>query len=187
MTDRICNTFNSTLGGAKQTIGETIGNNNLAASGAQQKAQADAAQKAADAKTHAEGVGHKVQGEVQQNVGSLTGNSDMEARGHANEVRGDLERKMTDRLANSTNSYIGAAKQAIGNTIGNTTLAANGAHQQSQAESAQKAADAKTHAQGIGHKAEGQLQQTVGSLTGDTSVEARGNANEVRGDLECKV
>ncbi|KAH7049788.1 hypothetical protein BKA57DRAFT_461231 [Linnemannia elongata] len=94
MTDRISNTFNSTVGGAKQTIGETIGNNNLAASGAQQKAQADAAQKAADAKTHAEGVGHKVQGEIQQNVGSLTGNTSMEARGHANEVRGDLERKV---------------------------------------------------------------------------------------------
>ncbi|KAF9271856.1 hypothetical protein BGZ88_005519 [Linnemannia elongata] len=93
MTDRISNTFNSTVGGAKQTIGETIGNNNLAASGAQQKAQADAAQKAADAKTNAEGVGHKVQGNIQQNVGSLTGNTSMEARGHANEVRGDLERK----------------------------------------------------------------------------------------------
>ncbi|KAG0065939.1 hypothetical protein BGZ89_007772 [Linnemannia elongata] len=94
MTDRISNTFNSTVGGAKQTIGETIGNNNLAASGAQQKAQADAAQKAADAKTNAEGVGHKVQGNIQQNVGSLTGNTSMEARGHANEVRGDLERKV---------------------------------------------------------------------------------------------
>ncbi|KAF9109892.1 hypothetical protein BGX30_008204, partial [Mortierella sp. GBA39] len=61
MTDRISNTYNSTLGGAKQTIGETIGNTNLAASGAQQKAQADAAQRAADAKTNAEGLGHKAQ------------------------------------------------------------------------------------------------------------------------------
>ncbi|OAQ33154.1 hypothetical protein K457DRAFT_254557 [Linnemannia elongata AG-77] len=94
MTDRISNTLNSTLGGAKQTIGETIGNPDLAASGAAQKSQADAAQKAADAKTHAEGIGHKVQGEVQQNVGSLTGNTSMEARGHANEVRGELERKV---------------------------------------------------------------------------------------------
>ncbi|KAF9334119.1 hypothetical protein BGZ91_010988 [Linnemannia elongata] len=94
MTDRISYTLNSTLGGAKQTIGETIGNPDLAASGAAQKSQADAAQKAADAKTHAEGIGHKVQGEVQQNVGSLTGNTSMEARGHANEVRGDLERKV---------------------------------------------------------------------------------------------
>ncbi|KAF9540993.1 hypothetical protein EC957_003572 [Mortierella hygrophila] len=94
MTDRISNTANSYMGGAKQTIGETIGNTNLAASGAQQKAQADAAQKAADAKTNAQGVGHKAQGQVQQNVGSMTGNTSMEARGHANEARGDLERKV---------------------------------------------------------------------------------------------
>ncbi|KAF9150659.1 hypothetical protein BG015_007505 [Linnemannia schmuckeri] len=94
MTDRISNAFNSTVGGAKQSIGETIGNNNLAASGAQQKAQADAAQKAADAKTHAEGVGNKVKGSVQQNVGSMTGNTSMEARGHANEVRGDMKRNV---------------------------------------------------------------------------------------------
>ncbi|KAF9903366.1 hypothetical protein EC991_003867 [Linnemannia zychae] len=94
MTDRLSNTFNSAVGGAKQSIGETIGNTNLAASGAEQKAQADAAQKAADAKTHAEGVGHKIQGQVQQTVGSAVGNTSMEARGHANEVRGDLERKV---------------------------------------------------------------------------------------------
>jgi uncharacterized protein YjbJ (UPF0337 family) len=94
MTDRLSNTANSYIGGAKQTIGETIGNSNLAASGAQQKAQADAAQKAADAKTHAEGVGHKVQGSVQQNVGSMTGNTDLQARGVAKEVRGDMERKV---------------------------------------------------------------------------------------------
>ncbi|KAG0271920.1 hypothetical protein BGZ95_000215 [Linnemannia exigua] len=94
MTERLSNTANSYIGSAKQTIGETIGNNNLAASGAQQKAQADAAQKAADAKTHAEGIGHKIQGSVQQNVGSMTGNTDMQARGVANEVRGDMERKV---------------------------------------------------------------------------------------------
>ncbi|KAG0282705.1 hypothetical protein BGZ96_000204, partial [Linnemannia gamsii] len=94
---------------------------------------------------------------------------------------------MTDRLANTTNAYIGAAKQAIGNTFGNPTLASSGAQQQSRAESAQKAADAKTHAQGAGHKVEGQVQQNVGALTGNAAMESRGNANEVRGDLERKV
>lgn len=94
MTERIQNTANSYIGGAKQTVGETLGYSDLAANGASQKAQADAAQAAADAKTHAEGVGHKVQGNVQQTVGSATGNTSMEARGHANEVKGDIERKV---------------------------------------------------------------------------------------------
>ncbi|KAF9083669.1 hypothetical protein BGX29_002968 [Mortierella sp. GBA35] len=94
VSEKVSNTANSYMGGAKQSIGETIGNNNLAASGAQQKAQAEAAKKAAEAKVHSQGVGHKIQGEIQQNVGSLTGDTSMEARGHANEVRGDLERKV---------------------------------------------------------------------------------------------
>ncbi|KAF9967465.1 hypothetical protein BGZ70_009459 [Mortierella alpina] len=94
MTDRLQNTANSTIGGAKQTLGNAIGNPDLAASGASQKAQADAAQKAADAKTHAEGVGHNIQGTTQKAVGSVTGNSSLEARGHANDARGDLERKV---------------------------------------------------------------------------------------------
>ncbi|KAF9116000.1 hypothetical protein BGX27_005437 [Mortierella sp. AM989] len=94
MTDRLSNTANSYIGGAKQTVGQTIGNQNLAASGAEQKAQAQAAQAAADAKTHTEGAGHQVQGKVQQGVGSLTNNTSMEARGHANEAKGDIERKI---------------------------------------------------------------------------------------------
>ncbi|KAF9202065.1 hypothetical protein BGZ49_007749, partial [Haplosporangium sp. Z 27] len=55
MTERLSNTANSYIGGAKQTLGQAIGHENLAASGAEQKAKADAAQAAADAKTHAEG------------------------------------------------------------------------------------------------------------------------------------
>ncbi|KAF9143449.1 hypothetical protein BGX30_000424 [Mortierella sp. GBA39] len=94
ITDKVTNTANSYIGGAKQTIGQAIGNTNLAASGAQQKAQADAATEAATAKAHTEGLGHKAQGEVQQNVGSLTGNTSMEARGHANEARGDIQRNV---------------------------------------------------------------------------------------------
>ncbi|KAG9324891.1 hypothetical protein KVV02_003298 [Mortierella alpina] len=94
MTDRIQNTANSYIGGAKETVGNAIGNSNLAANGASQKAQADAAQKAADAQTHVEGVGHNIQGTAQKAVGSVTGNTTLEARGHANDARGDLERKV---------------------------------------------------------------------------------------------
>ncbi|KAF9952652.1 hypothetical protein BGZ72_006016 [Mortierella alpina] len=94
ISDKISNTANSYIGGAKQSVGNAIGNPDLAANGASQKAQADAAQRAADAKTHAEGVGHKVEGQVQQTVGSATGNTTLEARGHANEARGDLERSV---------------------------------------------------------------------------------------------
>ncbi|CAO3574249.1 unnamed protein product [Mortierella alpina] len=94
---------------------------------------------------------------------------------------------LTDKISNTANSYIGGAKQTVGNAIGNPDLAANGASQKAQAEAAQKAADARIHAEGLGHKVEGQVQQTVGSITGNTSLEARGHANDVRGDLERSV
>ncbi|ORZ18299.1 hypothetical protein BCR41DRAFT_352163 [Lobosporangium transversale] len=93
-SDRIANTVNSYVGGAKQAVGEAIGNTNLAASGAEQRSQAEARQAAADAKTHAEGVGHTAQGKMQQTMGAMTGNRSMEAKGHANEAQGDLERKI---------------------------------------------------------------------------------------------
>lgn len=94
MTERLSNTANSYIGGAKQTIGQTLGFSDLAANGAAQKAQADAAQRLTDAKTHADGVGHKVEGQAQIKVGSLTGDKSMEARGHANEALGDVQRNV---------------------------------------------------------------------------------------------
>ncbi|KAF9439329.1 hypothetical protein BGZ76_003859 [Entomortierella beljakovae] len=94
VSDRLTNNANSYIGGTKQSVGQTIGNENLAATGAEQKAKADTAQAAADARTHAEGAGHQVQGKVQQTVGSLTGDTSMETSGHANVARGDLERKV---------------------------------------------------------------------------------------------
>jgi uncharacterized protein YjbJ (UPF0337 family) len=92
--EKISNTTNSYIGGAKETIGEKTGNQKLAAEGAAQKSQAEAAAAEATAKAHAEGLGHQVQGKVQKNVGSLTGNTGMQARGHANEARGDMETKV---------------------------------------------------------------------------------------------
>ncbi|KAF9318281.1 hypothetical protein BG006_003219, partial [Podila minutissima] len=92
MSERMTNTANSYIGGAKQSIGSAIGSSDLAARGAAQKAQADAAQRFADDKTRKEGVGHKVEGQIQQTVGSITGDKSMEARGHANETLGDIQR-----------------------------------------------------------------------------------------------
>ncbi|KAF9358870.1 hypothetical protein BGX26_000734 [Mortierella sp. AD094] len=94
ITERVSNTANSYIGGAKQTISETLGYPGLAASGAEQKAQADSAQAAAVAKPRVEGASHQVEGKIEQTVGSLTNDASLEARGHANEVRGNVESKV---------------------------------------------------------------------------------------------
>ncbi|KAG0212833.1 hypothetical protein BGX28_005489 [Mortierella sp. GBA30] len=94
MTYRLSNTVNSFVGSAKQTVGESIGNPDLAAKGAAQKAQANTAQQSADAQIHAQGVGNTVQGEVQKKVGAITNDPAMEARGHGNVALGDAQRNI---------------------------------------------------------------------------------------------
>ncbi|KAF9175170.1 hypothetical protein BGX20_007869 [Mortierella sp. AD010] len=93
VTDKVYNTANSYIGGAKQTVGETLGYPDLAARGAEQKARADSAQATAAAQTQVEGTGHQMQGKAQQTVGSIANDPSLEARGHANEVRGNVEER----------------------------------------------------------------------------------------------
>ncbi|CAO3567756.1 unnamed protein product [Mortierella alpina] len=94
MADRLSNTYNSTMGGAKETVGNALGNESLAGSGAQQQAQAQAKQKAQDAQTHAEGMGNNIKGAAQKAVGGVTNDHSMEAKGHGNSALGDVQRNV---------------------------------------------------------------------------------------------
>ncbi|KAG0234841.1 hypothetical protein BGW42_006118 [Actinomortierella wolfii] len=94
MSERLSNTLNSYFGGAKQAIGEAIGSTDMAAAGAQQKAQADAVQKLADAKRHNEGRARSVEGQIQQTVGSATNDPVLKARGAGNEAIGEVQRNV---------------------------------------------------------------------------------------------
>ncbi|KAG0237281.1 hypothetical protein BGW41_000239 [Actinomortierella wolfii] len=138
----------------------------------------------------------KVIGEAQKAFGGLKGDDEMIARGHGNVAKDSHTRllnlkpkstNMTDRLTNAANQYIGSAKQTLGNTIGNESLAASGAEQRARGEAAQKAAEAKTHAEGLQNKAKGEVQQKVGELTNDTSMQAKGAGNAALGDVQRSV
>lgn len=91
---------------------------------------------------------------------------------------------MTERMQNTASSYIGAAKQTIGETLGYPDLAASGASQKEQAETNQRMADAKVQLHGVGHSLQGQVEQAVGSFTQDAAMEAHGKANITKGDME---
>ncbi|KAF9363895.1 hypothetical protein BGX34_003054 [Mortierella sp. NVP85] len=82
------------MGGAKETIGRVVGSENLASTGAAQKAEAQTAASNKDAQTHAKGVGHNIQGAAQKAVGSMTDDHSMEARGHGNSALGDVQRNV---------------------------------------------------------------------------------------------
>ncbi|KAG0337264.1 hypothetical protein BG004_007713, partial [Podila humilis] len=88
------NTANATVGGMKQSLGNAVGSTDLAAKGAAQKAQAETAQSAADARTHADGMGNSLKGHAQQVAGSLTNDHSMQAKGHANQAMGDVQRNV---------------------------------------------------------------------------------------------
>ncbi|KAG0000652.1 hypothetical protein BGZ79_005642 [Entomortierella chlamydospora] len=90
----LSNTYNSTMGGAKETVGNTIGSQNLESSGRAQKANAQAAQTTQDAQTHAKGVGNTIQGAAQKTAGSATNDTSLESRGHANAAVGDAQRSV---------------------------------------------------------------------------------------------
>ncbi|KAG0358289.1 hypothetical protein BC939DRAFT_467611 [Gamsiella multidivaricata] len=94
MTERMSNTLNAYLGSAKQSIGETTGNRELAASGAAQKTQAEESQRLADADTQTKGLGHSFEGQAQEKIGSLTGDKAMQARGVANQALGDAQQSV---------------------------------------------------------------------------------------------
>lgn len=94
VSTKVSNTANSYIGGAKQTIGETIHNPDLAARGAAQKVQADTAQKVADAKIQAEAAAHKVEGHSQKASGNVLGDYSLEASGEGNITKGEIERRV---------------------------------------------------------------------------------------------
>ncbi|KAG0278340.1 hypothetical protein BGZ95_004213 [Linnemannia exigua] len=92
MSHKISNTYNETMGGAKEKIGHAAHNEHLAGSGAAQKAQAQANQQNQKAQTHAKGVGHNIEGQTQKTAGQVTNDPALEGRGHANDTLGDVQR-----------------------------------------------------------------------------------------------
>jgi len=81
-------------------------------------------------------------------------------------------------------SYMGSAKQVIGEKLGSPDMVASGVAQKTHADSVLREAAAKTHAEGHGHNVEGQAQKKVGSLTGDKTMQAKGEVNDTIGDAQ---
>ncbi|KAF9374771.1 hypothetical protein CPC16_001084 [Podila verticillata] len=90
----LSNTYNQTVGGAKEKIGKAVGNEHMAGHGAAQKAEAHTAQQRTNAETHAKGLGNQVEGAAQKAVGGATNDHSLEARGHGNSALGDVQRSV---------------------------------------------------------------------------------------------
>ncbi|KAG0274946.1 hypothetical protein BGZ95_009323 [Linnemannia exigua] len=84
-------------------------------------------------------------------------------------------------------SYMGSAKQFVGQKLGSPDMVASGVAQKNQADNILRDATAKTHAEGHGHNVEGQAQKKVGSLTGDKTMYAKGEVNDAIGNAQRSV
>ncbi|KAG0201465.1 hypothetical protein BGX28_005718 [Mortierella sp. GBA30] len=92
MSDKLNNTYHSAVGSAKETLGKAIGNEQMAAGGAAEKAKAQTRSNVNQAKQQAQGLGDNVTGRMKSTVGAATGNRSMEAEGHMQSTAGDVRR-----------------------------------------------------------------------------------------------
>jgi uncharacterized protein YjbJ (UPF0337 family) len=99
----------------------------------------------------------------------------------------NVTENISTKVSNTANSYIGGAKQTIGETFNNPSLAASGAAQKAQADTAQRAHDAKIEAQDYAHKAGRHDQKTTGNVLGDYSLEASGEGNITKSEIERRT
>ncbi|KAG9064267.1 hypothetical protein KI688_003455 [Linnemannia hyalina] len=136
-------------------------------------------------------------GAAKQTIGQTLGYPDIAADGARQKSEAETAQKVADAKAeaerlkhtaeNNANSVVGGAKQAIGQTLGLSGLAAEGAAQKSSADTQQNVEDARTQARGTEHELEGKVKQMVGDLTNDHSTKVDGATTETQGTLERKV
>ncbi|CAO3567431.1 unnamed protein product [Mortierella alpina] len=92
MADKINNAFHNAKGGAKESLGRGIGNEQMAAEGAAEKAQAQTRSNVNHAQQQAHGAADNIAGRAKATVGAATGNKSMEAQGHMQNASGDARR-----------------------------------------------------------------------------------------------
>ncbi|KAG0231798.1 hypothetical protein BGW42_008631 [Actinomortierella wolfii] len=97
MTDKISHTYNTQMGSAKEKVGTMIGNEDLAAAGAEQRARAEAAHQAAMMEKKNEGAQQTLQGEVERRMGRLTDDDDLRQHGAAKVDAGASQMKSAER------------------------------------------------------------------------------------------
>ncbi|KAF9168599.1 hypothetical protein DFQ27_001235 [Actinomortierella ambigua] len=102
MTDKLTHTYNTQMGTAKEKLGTMVGNEGLAAAGAEQRTRAEAARHAALTEKKGEGAEQALQGEVERGIGRITGDDDLRQHGAAKTSEGTTKMKSADRAMGHT-------------------------------------------------------------------------------------
>ncbi|RIA97201.1 putative cruciform DNA binding protein [Glomus cerebriforme] len=83
--------------------------------------------------------------------------------------------------------YQGAAKEAMGQAIGNQQMQAEGKAKKLEGEGEYKAAQTKGQAEGYKDKVTGGLKETAGQLTGNQQMQAEGNVTKNTGQAQADL
>jgi len=81
------------VGGAKETTGKVIGNEQWQAEGKAQKAKGEATEAAIKAKERTKGTGEQVKGGLKEGAGTVLGNEQMKYEGKAERKKGEIRKK----------------------------------------------------------------------------------------------
>uniref|UniRef100_A0A1D1ZLN2 UPF0337 protein BC_3635 n=1 Tax=Anthurium amnicola TaxID=1678845 RepID=A0A1D1ZLN2_9ARAE len=85
------------------------------------------------------------------------------------------------KIAGNKEYYTGAAKEKIGQALGNEELQAEGTHAKNKGMAEVEAAKTKAYAEGTTEKAKGNVKNTIGSALGNEQWQAEGMADKTTG------
>ncbi|OZJ02192.1 hypothetical protein BZG36_04758 [Bifiguratus adelaidae] len=88
------------------------------------------------------------------------------------------------RTSGQTDSTFGNVKQNVGSALGNESMQAKGAAQQTHGDAEYKGAQNKQYGEGFVDKVTGGIKDAVGSLTGNHSMQAEGKGDKAQGDTK---
>ncbi|TIB42155.1 hypothetical protein E3P86_00488 [Wallemia ichthyophaga] len=84
--------WNSTVGTAKESLGNAVGSEDYSKAGKEQHAKGEAERKEAEAKQYGEGMVDSAAGKIKNVGGAVTGDKQKQAEGAAREEKGDTKR-----------------------------------------------------------------------------------------------
>jgi len=88
----------------------------------------------------------------------------------------------SNRLDGAAEELGGTIKQAVGKTLGNEQMEAEGTARKLEGQGKQEAAKASERAQGKVEEVAGAVKGGVGALLGNEQMEAEGRAKELKGE-----
>ncbi|CAG8467999.1 2536_t:CDS:2 [Funneliformis mosseae] len=91
------------------------------------------------------------------------------------------------KISGNTKYYQGAAKETVGNTLGNEQMKAEGKAKKAEGEGEYKAAQVQGQAEGYKDKTTGGLKETTGKALGNEQMQGEGKIKKNAGEAKKEI